>query len=462
MIVLMTPWIKKQVHLWQLPALIFVDEYNFLYEDYGPIIVISHKNLFSIIQYIENHFTSIRNIILEEYIQITENIRDLSLKIITLKKILQKHDHRTYYFFNCFNDALREDHNIIEIPQGYRLNSGTYKKLPHFHNTQAMKIYYHYQINNDPQWYFWDWIIEICKLWSINQNIEELITKLKKYNITFDSYKLDSLDPMAISYPHILSGFQGQVHQYSHFWPWIQDDTTLNHLLTINGSQINGYSLLWKSVKGPILLEGNGPEPQGVIKDFIYYSTSDLIYYGQKKSLIAMGNTNWNQLIQSSHGLNPLPWRLFHSKTMEYDLNHIINLNIYGLWLESILGYKYEKNNVSFFLIKSCNWSCYGLPLEPWVININHDLRWMTLKIPLDGCFWTKNNGVTTLVVMASNPLIINLLIFFAKKQMKNEEIDNTVVVVNGNYEIINKVSVSLAGYFLMNMVEERFHRLFL
>jgi hypothetical protein len=482
----MTPWLKYNENLWNSqPALIFIEEHNYIYEVFTNYIVISHKNLFSLIHYIEENLRPYRNDIFTAYKEQSQDIKNLYGKIALLKNIMEKYDDRRYYFFiynNFYNHNLIHENNYVLTHNAYENHNShnsiliSYwpkkayesESLPHFHHQDAIKIYHqNYEVGNNQKFYFWNHIIEMVKLLALNFSIDDLKNhqkKLKGYGIDWICTKEHHKN-----YHELLQQLTGLsiTPMVYNIFAWISCDQELDHLTTLRDDQYHSTTLLWKLIEAPILIEGPCPNPRDSFREnlFFQWSCSKKNYYYHKRKFIHKHQSNLQAIKSKNPGIFfHWPWQYFHSKTMDYPLEAIIKLHINKLWFQSIVGLdSCNSPSPSTITIKDYGWKCHQMPLDPWILSTNYLKDSIMLKIPIHHCYWTKHQGVSHLIIRIQeyNILSINLLIFMAKKQMKNDEISGNVYVVNYDNLIIEKLPVSLSGFFLLNILEEKFHKFF-
>ena len=479
----MTPWLKYNEKLWNsYPALIFIEEYNYIYEVYDNYIVISHKNLFSLINYIEENLSDHRNEIFNLYQQQTQDINHLPSRIAILKNIMETYDHRKYYFFiynNFYNNNFINDDNIILTHNnGYKdghiilishLTEKDYKydTVDYFHNIDAIKIYHqNYEVNNNQKFYFWNHLMEMVKLLSINFSMDNLKNhreKLASYNIIFNYTQTTT------QYHQLLNNFSGfaQDSLYKKIFPWVLSDNELDHLITLRDDQYNGTTLWWKLIEEPILIEGSQGNPRDGYKEnlLLQWSCSKKNYYYYKQKFIYKHQSNLSKIKSQDPGIfHHLPWQYFKCKTLDYCMEEIVVLNTNKLWFQSVIGWQFiPDESPNEIIVQDYNWKGFKLPLEPWVLSTHYLKDFIGLKIAIDNCYWSKIQGVSHLIIRVKeyNVFLINLLIFIVKKQMKNDDMSPTVYIVNEDNIIIEKTQFSLSGFFLLNIIEEKFHRFF-
>ena len=238
-------------------------------------------------------------------------------------------------------------------------------------------------------------------------------------------------------------------------------DTELNHCNTLIFDQYHGHSLLWKSFKGSLLIEGRGSQPQSMEKTFIGYGVDCKIYYYQKKAMVHKYETNWSSLVNKSIR-NPMAYHSFKNHRVIYGLEEIIHWNIYNIWLRTVVKFKYiQPQQPSFFIMKN-GWKAYEIPMDPWIINGCHGNETITLEVPLKNIYWTTVGGVHHLIITNKDVFMGQLLMFIVKKSTKSHEFSDVVYIVSQDYEIIDRWTFSLSGYFLMNRLEEKFHQFFM
>ena len=470
---IMTPWILQNKFLWQQPCLIIIEENNYFYEEYENFVVIGY-NFFSFIEYIHNHLSSMAHIILNKYQSYSG-----PNKIIYLKKLMASYDNKIYYFFitkNFYNHELIQEKdyiltlknnfiegkNIIYCDDYHQNNS--YEILPYFHKIHGITISNSYELPNNNRFYFWNHIINYIKLkkLSIVNDTEIFLKSCGYFDGTIDSNDYPIMMDQLRNQLFIDNAFYNKIH---YFYPWILGDEELNALVTLRDDHYQYSSLLWKNMETPIIIEGNSPEIYKNTKEYsaLGWSLSNKIYYYHKKKIVYKNQTNLHQLLSKNIKHYSLPWDLFNSTSLQYNLENIINIENNSLWFRSIL----KNNDTSLtypetITIKEYGWIGYYLPLDPWIIQSHYHHLFIKIIINIGGCYYVKNKNYTGILIKNNDESIINILIFIIKKSMKNDELDPIIYIFNDDYEIIDTYSWNMAGYFVINTIEDKIHRFFL
>lgn len=495
----MTPWLLAHEHLWNSsPSVIFIEENNFFYKEYNNYTIISCNNLFSMINYIQNHLKPYENNILQQYQEKTFN-GSLNYKLLTLKNLMEQYDNKKYYFFlgkNLYKnyEIIHNDNYVLRLknwpqnPQWNTIlcenyyNNNQWKILPYFHQTSGVNIHIYHQDNNNKNFYFLNHLINLIKFIHNQLEPSQWNSSLKLLNsywlknslelplniTTFDLHSI--INNLIIYYKNniheeytIFLNYLIQYHQ------WFIDITEINHLNSFNNQDYNYITLLWNNIQEPIIIQGlNHPEKNNLEQTIVHWSTSKNIYYYYKKKFVHMNQTNFNSLIGSYHHQYNLPWHQFTSKEITYNLLDFFNVEIQSLWLRSIVNYNSIKiNNKDNIMIDEMGWNCYNIPLEPLIINSNYNKLFISLNVELNGLYFTKTKENSFLIIKTENnnsnfyTFKCHLLSFIIKKQLKNQEFHNNIYIIDENNQIINVLTQSMTGYFIIHIMEKKIHYFF-
>jgi hypothetical protein len=469
----MTPWILQNKFLWNEPSLIIIEESNYFYEEYGNFIVIGY-NFFSFVNYIQNHLTHGELSILENYKQYNG-----ANKLVYLKNLMESHDDRIYYFFitkNSYNYDLLNDNNFILTLKNYAIdgkniiycndycsNNKSYGILPYFHKTSAIIIGNSPDINNN-NFYFWDHVVNFIKLKNI-QLENNSWNFLKEYGFCDGVIEGHDYSSLIFSLSNVFFMDNEFYKKIKKFYPWITGDEELNLLKTLRDDHYQYHTLLWKIIEDPIIIEGNNPQIKPKTKEdyALGWSLSKKNYYIQKKKIIQKNQTNINEFVAPKLLSNPLPWDLFQSNTIQYNLDNIINVKKNSLWLRCLLNYNDPMTVYPETIIfKENGWTGYLIPLENWLIHSHYNHLFVKIMVAIGGCYYVKNKKNTCIFIKKRPSSTINLLIFIVKKYMKNDELDPIIYVFDDNNEIIETHQWTMAGYFIINQIEDQVHQIFI